>query len=45
MHKDFATNNAVDGMNIFNCEFELKNATHVDSINQSEVWLDNLVQQ
>ena len=44
MHKDFATYNAVNGVNIFNCEFELKNATHVDSIKQYEVWLDILVQ-
>ena len=38
-------NDAIDGMTIFNCGFKFQNASHVDTVKQYEVWLDNLVQQ
>ena len=37
-------NDAIDGMTMFNCGFNIKNATRVDTVKQSEVWPDNLVQ-
>ena len=43
MNKNLATNNTVDGMNIFNCESKFQNATQ--SSNRYKVWPDDLVQQ
>ena len=38
-------NDAIDGMTIFNYGFKFQNSTHVDTVKQSKVWPDNLVQQ
>ena len=32
MHKDLVMNNTVDGMNIFNCGFEIHKAIHANTV-------------
>ena len=40
---DLATNDAIDGMAIFNCGLKFQNSTQADTVKHYEVWLDNLV--
>ena len=34
MHKDLATNDTVDGINLFNFGFEFQKATHANTVKQ-----------